>query len=285
MSAPIQPAAAALAFGLIRHARLKPARHVFGYQGLFLRLPMASGFADHGRWFSRNRAAFLGFKDRDHGAGGPDALAWLRGLLHDSAITDVDGEIWLHTFARMFGMVFKPVSFWYCQRHDGSLRAVVVEVNNTFGERHCYVLENRDASGQAHAIKPGQTLHAVKALHVSPFNPVAGRYEFKFVLRPDRSLARIDYFDDAGGVLVTSIAGSYQAITPANVLRALRMTPWFSLGVLVRIHWQALQLWRKKIPFHRKPAAPTKPYTLSRYATQPPVQFSAPKVVDEHRNH
>ena len=29
-----------------------------------------------------------------------------------------------------------------------------------------------------------------------------------------------------------------------------------TLGVMARIHWQALRLWSKRLPFHRKPAPP-----------------------------
>jgi uncharacterized protein len=260
-SALLTKAQAAIGFGLIRHARLKPVKHVFAYKALFVRLPMVSGFNDSGRWFARNRAALLSFRDKDHGAGGPDALAWIRTLLLAGGVRDADGEIWLHTFPRMFGFAFKPVSFWYCERGDGSLRAVVAEVNNTFGERHCYLLENLDPAGQAQAIQPGQTLHASKVFHVSPFNPVQGTYQFRFLVRQDRSLARIDYLDADGCVLETSISGKHQTIGASAVARALRMTPWFTLGVLARIHWHAIRLWLKKVPFYRKPEPPLTAYT------------------------
>ncbi len=254
-------ARAAIGFGLIRHARLKPVKHVFAYKALFVRLPMVSGFTDSGRWFARNRAALLSFRDKDHGAGGPDALAWLRTLLEQGGVKDIDGEIWLHTFPRMFGFAFKPVSFWYCERSDGSLRTVVVEVNNTFGERHCYLLENLDRTGQAQAINPGQTLHAGKVFHVSPFNPVQGTYRFKFLVRQDRSLARIDYLDADGCVLETSISGKHLVIGAGTVARALTTTPWFTIGVVARIHWHAVKLWLKKVPYYRKPKPPLTAYT------------------------
>src|SRR5690606_146506 len=81
----------------------------------------------------------------DHGDGrAPEAggvLAWLDGLLQSQGIDDAGGEVWLHTHPRVWGYTFNPVSFWYCHRADGGLRAIVVEVNNTFGERHCYLLD------------------------------------------------------------------------------------------------------------------------------------------------
>jgi uncharacterized protein len=249
-----------LGFGWVRHARLKPARHAFMYRGLFLRLPMRSGAATGfaplgwaGRLFGHNRAALVSFHDRDHGLGDGASLAWLEGLLADSGITDADGEIWLHTFPRVFGYGFKPVSFWYCERQDGSLRAVLAEVNNTFGERHCYLLAHADGS----AIRPGQLLHAVKVFHVSPFNPVQGSYRFRFLARADRSLARVDYHDAEGCVLETSISGEHQALSTGTLGATLVRTGWFTAAVIARIHWHALKLWLKRVPFYTKPTPPS----------------------------
>ena len=47
----------------------------------------------------------------------------------------------LLTNARVLGYVFNPLSVFYCHRPDGELRCVVAEVHNTYGERHCYLLE------------------------------------------------------------------------------------------------------------------------------------------------
>jgi hypothetical protein len=90
-------------------------------------------------------AGALRFHDADHGDGATPrkaALAWLETLLQAEGITDADGEIWLQCYPRVLGYSFKPVSFWYCHRTDGSLRAIVAEVNNTFGERHAYLLDH-----------------------------------------------------------------------------------------------------------------------------------------------
>ncbi|MEO8656245.1 MAG: DUF1365 domain-containing protein, partial [Ramlibacter sp.] len=147
-------------FGEVRHTRLRPVRHAFAYPTCFLLLPMRS-LRTHGSGaLARNRAALLSFHDRDHGDGGEDALAWLDALLARQGIADANGEAWLHCYPRVLGHAFNPVSFWYCHRSDDTLRAIVVEVNNTFGERHCYVLD---------APAWGRELQAPKAFHVSPF--------------------------------------------------------------------------------------------------------------------
>jgi hypothetical protein len=127
-------------------------------------------------------------------------------------------------------------------------------VRNTFGERHRYLLTGEDGA----ALASGQTLTARKMLHVSPFCEVRGRYAFRFHFSDRRWLARIDYFDDDGSVplLETWISGDVVPVTPATARSLPWRYPLFTLGVMARIHLQALRLWRKRVPFFRKPAAP-----------------------------
>ncbi|MDO9197964.1 DUF1365 domain-containing protein, partial [Rhodoferax sp.] len=135
---------ALMGFGEVRHTRLAPVRHAFAYGTYFLMLPMRTLQREGFGPLAHNRFAALSFYDADHGDGrGPQqggALAWLDELLQSEGIHGADGEVWLHCYPRVLGFTFKPVSFWYCHRLDGTLRAIVVEVNNTFGERHCYLL-------------------------------------------------------------------------------------------------------------------------------------------------
>jgi hypothetical protein len=239
------------AFGEVRHRRLRPREHAFRYRAWFVRAPLAALEQGGGNWlFGINRRAFLSLHAADHGDGG-SPRAWITRLL-DSAGLCADGEIWLHAFARVCGYAFKPVSFWFCHRADGALIAVVAEVHNTFGERHVYLL----ADERAHPLKSGAELHALKAFHVSPFCAVQGGYRFRFINRPDRAVARIDYDDGDGPLLLTSLSGVLEEAGRAQRLRALLGFPLFSAGVIARIHWHALRLWLARVPFHRKPAAP-----------------------------
>lgn len=246
-----------IGFGTVRHTRLRPVKHAFAYPSCFLMLPMralrARPFAAlrRNRWF-----ALLSFHDRDHGDGRADSLAWLESLLQAEGIAGADGEVWLQTYPRLLNYAFKPVSFWYCHRTDGSLAAIVVEVNNTFGERHCYLL-----SGPRLAY--GAELQADKVFHVSPFCRVEGRYRFRFLrtsadasVHPNRTVVRIDHDDAQGPLLQTSVSGELQPLTPGSARRAFWGTSVTSFGLLARIHWQALRLWLRRVPFFSKPQAP-----------------------------
>ena len=262
-SRPCEAAVPLIGFGVVRHARLRPSRNSFVYPTYFLFLPMramqdATAPAAHTA-LAWNRRAALSFFDSDHGDGrGPaqgGALAWLDELLCREGITDATGETWLHCYPRVLGYTFKPVSFWFCHRasndDNGSLRAIVVEVNNTFGERHCYLLD---------APRYGLELSTGKVFHVSPFLKVEGRYRFRFMRTmhgaAQKTIARVDYDDNEGPVLQTSISGALEPVTSASIRKALWRYPAMTFGVALHIHQQALRLWLKRVKFNRKPALP-----------------------------
>ena len=258
-------AQALIGTGQVRHTRMRPARNSFAYPTYFLMLPMRSLRRAACPALARNRFGLIGFHDTDHGDGRADCLAWLEQLLDREGVRDADGEVWLHCYPRVLGFTFKPVSFWYCHRADASLAAVVVEVNNTFGERHCYVLDEPDLAF-------GRELQADKVFHVSPFCAVAGSYRFRFMrtglhpqaasarieapMKQERTVARIDHHDAQGLLIQTSVSGELQPLTSPSVRAAFFGMPLMTLGVIVRIHWQALKLWRKRVPFVAKPAPP-----------------------------
>ncbi|NDP58330.1 MAG: DUF1365 domain-containing protein [Oxalobacteraceae bacterium] len=243
-----------LCFGKVAHSRLRPATNAFSYGVYFLRLPLRTlGAGDFGpRLFSRNRFNLLSFHDRDHGDGQQALLPWIDNLLRTEGITDATGEIWLQTFPRVLGYVFNPVSFWFCHRPDGALRAILCEVSNTFGEKHCYLLD----SGAAMTL--GEEITARKVFHVSPFCATSGTYRFRFVHKGEHTIARIDHDDASGPLLLTSVAGTATALNNRSVLRGFFSYPLMTLGVIVRIHWQALKLFFKRVPFYSKPTPPTK---------------------------
>lgn len=262
-----------LGIGRVRHLRLRPVRHQFDYPTWFLLLPLRRLREQPVATLRRNRGGWVSFHDADHGDGRSDCLAWADELLRAEGITDALGEVWLHTYPRLFGFAFKPVSFWYCHRSDGSLAAVLAEVNNTFGGRHTYLL-----AGAGLAF--GQELVARKLFQVSPFCQIEGRYRFRFMRTgvgaahpgggdggAGRTVARIEHDDAQGPLLLTSVSGDLAPLSAARLRQALWRMPLLMLGVVLRIHWQALRLLLKRVPFygqHGQPAVADAPSHPSR---------------------
>lgn len=252
-----------IGFGQVRHTRLKPTHHAFAYPNCFWLLPLRALAKAPVSGVRRNARAWLSFHDDDHGDGRSDALAWLDELLRNAGVWQPgldNGEVWLQTYPRVLGHAFKPVSFWYVHRADGRLHAVVAEVNNTFSERHCYVLGGGEAG-----LAWGQEVCADKVFHVSPFCKVEGRYRFRF-MRADtpvgeRLVARVDHDDEAGPLIQTALSGVLHPMDAATLRRARWGWPLLTLGVVARIHWQALRLWLKRVPFFSKPEPPARSVT------------------------
>jgi DUF1365 family protein len=247
-------------FGTVKHRRFRPAKNAFGYGVFTLSIPMRARRNDpqllskHG--LKDNQFGLFSFFDRDHGLGNSDSLAWMETILQENDL-HVDGEIWLQTFPRVLGYVFNPVSFWICTHANGQVQAVLAEVNNTFGERHCYLLHHD--SGKH--LQSGETLVSKKVFHVSPFCDVRGEYHFRFLFPQDsiskrNIVCRIELHEDGTPLINTSISGQSQKLTKGALYLAFLRYPLMSLGVIARIHWQALKLWLKGVPFHSKPNPP-----------------------------
>jgi uncharacterized protein len=243
---------AELFVGEVMHARLgEPAyRFRYGVFSLLLdidRLHQATGRL---RWFSRNRFNLISFHDRDHLA--EDCTLglreWAERVLAARGIDLEGGRIRLLCFPRVLGFVFNPLSIWYCEHKDGRLRAIICEVRNTFGERHCYVLP--EAGWDTHLRHP-------KRFHVSPFMGMEGEYTFRFT--QPRETLDIAIIERMGGrrVFVARQHMERTALTDGALWALMLVMPLMTLKVVLAIHWQALKIWLRGGKFHRKPPPPS----------------------------
>jgi DUF1365 family protein len=241
------------------HRRLRPRANAFRYRVAYLCLGLDALPDANGRWLKVDRAGLVSFRRSDHGGRDGSALdAWLKAIFDRQGLSGLcDGEIMLMTMPRMLGYVFNPVSFWFCHDRGGALRAVLCEVNNTFGEWHCYLVHHDDKR----PIEPDAWLAGRKVFHVSPFLPTEGYYRFRFRLEHELAHVDVNYHDAAGLMLATSVGGRREPLSDRTVLRRFLANPTMTLAVILRIHWQAVQLWRKRARFHRKPVAPAEPVT------------------------
>jgi uncharacterized protein len=258
--------AATLSVGRVMHSRRRPVVNNFVYPTFYLTVDVARLEKLESRWFSLDRRNLLSFHRRDHGPRDGSSLdAWARALLVQHGVS-ANAEIYLHCYPRLFGYAFNPVSFWYCYRRTATgareIAAVIAEVNNTFGERHNYIVAHSDGR----AIRARDVITARKCFHVSPFCDVSGRYRFRFDISATREHVVIEYCDGEAAdqdatdettpLLLTSVIGWSRPLTPSTIRAAVFGQPLMTFMVVARIHWQALRLVMKKVKYYSKPTPP-----------------------------
>lgn len=248
----------ALYFGTVVHRRLRPTQHrlSYGVFSILLDLDELPALDQTSRLFSRNRFNLYSFYDRDHGAAGSDLRAYVEAQLDSAGIAIDGGPIRLLCYPRVLGYVFNPLSTYFCHRPDGSLAAILYEVNNTFGDRHSYLIPvDRDSSLPV-------VQDCAKALHVSPFLGMDMSYRFRILPPGDTLAIGVEVRDAEGPILSASFSGHRIALTDGNLLHAFGRYPLVTLKVIGGIHWEALKLWRKGVRIHRRPAPPARPISV-----------------------
>lgn len=245
--------------GEVFHRRLRPRVHELSYRVFYMLLDLdeLDGLSRRSRLFAHNRFSLFSFHDADHGDGsGAPLRSWIEAQLLRAGIGIAGGRISVLCFPRVLGFVFNPISVYFCHRPDGSLAATLYEVNNTFGDRHSYLIPVE--AGTAGTL----TQDCDKAFYVSPFLPVAGRYHFK-LLRPGARFAlTIRECDADGPMLTASFAGRARPFRDRDLLAAFIRHPLMTLKVVAGIHVEAARLWRKGLRLAARPAAPASPVTI-----------------------
>lgn len=242
--------------GQTYHGRRGPVRNRFTY-GVDYVLFDAEAELRLPRFLSRNRRNIAALHDSDHGGmpGQGRGAVWVREVLAAHGLADVAaGRVLLLTQPRILGHLFNPVSFWLCHDAQGGLRAMIAEVNNTYGDRHSYLCAKPDHT----VIGPQDELHAQKIFHVSPFQPAEGEYSFHVDITAEKIAIRIGYNQDTeapGAGLVATLTGPRKPLRTRAILGAM-VARLGSRRVLALIHWQALKLWWRGAKFHNRPTPP-----------------------------
>jgi DUF1365 family protein len=227
--------------GTLMHVRRAPARHVFRYPVSYwlFDLDELAELERRLRLFSVNRRNVVSLRDRDHFDGAASLKQSVLDLVGDPSVESV----LMLTQPRVLGYVFNPVSFYWCYRDDGSLVCVVAELSNTFGERLPEVLHGPDLRYEHR-----------KRLHVSPFFGLDQSYEYAFSQPGSEVWARIHVRDDDGARPLTAVLhGRRRELTDRSLGALLLRYPLQPLQVITLIHFEALRLWCKRVPFHHKP--------------------------------
>ena len=233
--------------GVVRHRRARPfvyaLRHDVSY--LALDLDELDEVTASSRLLRRNRRGIMELRDSDH-------LATADGDLRQAFLDHLRAEgedptgwrITLVTNPRIAGYVFNPASFWLCRDAGGALRVVVVEVHNTFAERHLYTLRPDTGPSVFRA-------RMDKQFYVSPFLETRGGYTVGVRDEPARLRITINHEADRELLLHASLDLVRRPLTDRNLVRMLLRYPLVTHKTIVMIHWHALRLWLRGAVFHR----------------------------------
>lgn len=238
----------------VTHCRLQPKRHSFRYRVFMFAVDLDElpplGRGTFG--FSHNRFNLFSIDDRDHvdlgKAGGirENLTAWLAG---QGIEYPEDATIRLVTFPRVLGYGFNPVSFYYIHSASGEPLAAVAEVVNTFREMKLYLVDSADNEGLWHR-------RTAKNFYVSPFSDPGDEFDFALGPAVDPWRVNIDDYSSGERMLLSAVRGERQELTSPRLFWYAIKYPMLSVKIMGLIHWQALLLWIRRVPFFRKSQRP-----------------------------
>jgi DUF1365 family protein len=246
--------------GVVSHARVKPRRHKLAYRifmllidldelpGLKLKTLGVGGFNLFG--FDPKR---FGAQGSEEGSGRP-LKAQIEATLAEAGIAH-GGPIRMLAMPQILGRAFNPLTVYFCHAPNRTLTAILYEVNNTFGERHSYLIPAPNAA----LIKQG----CAKEFYVSPFMDMDLTYAFRILRPEERVLVAVDTSDADGLILTASFSGERRPLTDAALVKAWLTHPWMSVGVVAAIHFEALKIWLKGEKVRVRPPAPERAVTVS----------------------
>lgn len=244
--------------GSVFHRRFRPRGHYLKHSlfQLLLDLDEVAALDCRLRLFSVDRFNLFSFRASDHGDGTGDLRAWVEAQAASAGVDMAGGAIQMLVIPRILGHAFNPITVYFCRDRTGALAVLIYQVNNTFGERHSYVIAVEDPA--ARVVR--QT--CAKRFHVSPFMDLDMTYAFAVKPPGEAVTVQVDASDSEGPKIATAFSGERRTLTDGALLRAFLGQPLMTLKVVVGIGWGALRLWTKGIRYRPKPAPPREETTV-----------------------
>ena len=241
--------------GHVRHRRFSPVSHAFTYRLFMMYMDLDElPTLFENRWFwSVNRTNLASFNRADH-VGDPTIPLGesIRQLVEARTGCRPTGPIRLLTHLRYFGYVFNPVSFYFCyDESDRHVETIVAEITNTpWGERHCYVLGDKDNCAQGSR----KRYHLDKVFHISPFIDMDVAYDWRFTEPTSQLAIHMQNLRKGKPFFDATMRLQRRELSGPSLARMLVQYPMMTAQVIAAIHWQALKLWAKGAPFYPRPS-------------------------------
>jgi len=203
-------------------------------------------------FLSHNKFNWFNFRDHDH-LQFPIGLRNTKSLkenvvayLHDKGIDLNGGRITLLTNVATFGYSFNPVSFYMCfDAHDNPVCAIA-EVCNTHREMKLFLLD------QSCLERDTFRLPVTKYFYVSPFSDLETKFDFIIRIPEKTLMMRVDDYKNDERVLLSTLSGTRKSLHDANLLWYGIRFPFITVKIILLIHWQALKLYMKGMPYWKK---------------------------------
>lgn len=239
------------------HNRLGPKPHRFHYNVFMFYIDLDELDLITKKLFllSHNKFNFFSFKDKEHlqlPAGNPDTTKSTKehiiNYMHQNGVQYTGGKIMLLTNLNVLGYNFNPVSFYYCFDKDEQPLCAIAEVSNTFREMKPYFL------GREQLLDGRFYLNTKKHFYVSPFIDHDTDFDFTLGIPGEKLNIKIDDYKDGNRFFISTLTGKRKALSNGNLFIYAFRFPFLTLRIMALIHWHALLLWVKKLPFHPKAA-------------------------------
>lgn len=241
-----------LYIGQVFHKRIRPKVHILRYSvfSMLLDLTELSELSRRFWLFSHNRFNLLSFYDIDFGdVSGESLNEFISRSLVESGIHTIPTRTYLSCYPRVLGHAFNPLSLFYCLDDNDECFAVIHEVHNTFGERHTYVLPVTSGAARSDGVWINQRVD--KALFVSPFAHMGMHYEFRLNVPDEKQVVVIRASDEEGLVITASYVARRSLFSTSQLLKVFFRIPLLGAKVVSGIHWEALKLWLKGVPWFK----------------------------------
>jgi len=150
------------------------------------------------------------------------------------------GRILMVANARAFGYNFNPISVFWCHDASGDLAATVVEVHNTYGDRHAYLV-HPDAAGHA---------MVTKAMYVSPFHGTDGHYELTVPVPGEKLQISVRLVTSGGARFDAALRGD---VVTGNTRLAVIRAASAAIRGAVQIRMKGVRLWTRRLAVQPRP--------------------------------